>query len=67
MTRCSISILMWFKCSVILTKSGDALLYSRCNSENCRALLERYDAPPAIDAVNEEAHGLQVNWTKVTL
>ena len=41
--------------------------YCRCNSENCRALLERYDAPPAIDAVNEEAHGLQVNGIEVKL
>ena len=32
----------------------------RCDSENCRALLSRYDAPPAIDAANEELSSLQV-------
>ena len=36
------------------------LYHFRYNSENCRALLERYDAPPAIDAVNEEISGDQV-------
>ena len=34
--------------------------YSRCDSENCRALLSRYDAPPAIDVANEESSSLQV-------
>ena len=33
---------------------------SRCDSENCRALLSRYDAPPAIDVANEESSSLQV-------
>ena len=32
----------------------------RCDSENCRALLARYDAPPAHDAANEESSSLQV-------
>ena len=34
--------------------------FSRCDSENCRALLSRYDAPPAIDVANEESSSLQV-------
>ena len=34
--------------------------FSRCDSENCRALLARYDAPPAHDAANEESSSLQV-------
>ena len=32
----------------------------RCDSENCRSLLARYDAPPAIDAANEVSNSLQV-------
>ena len=34
--------------------------FSRCDSENCRALLSRYDAPPAIDVANEESSSLHV-------
>ena len=33
----------------------------RCDSENCRALLQRYDAPPAIDAATEETTQLHVS------
>ena len=37
------------------------LLFCRCDSENCRALLQRYDAPPAIDAATEETTQLHVS------
>ena len=39
----------------------DKNFFSRCDSENCRALLARYDAPPAHDAANEESSSLQVD------
>ena len=37
------------------------LFFCRCDSENCRALLQRYDAPPAIDAATEETTQLHVS------